>query len=244
MPQIERRECPPEFQERLTRAVGLNRYGEPNFIIVWGQSFTYTAGGVWPKPHGDGFFGYRQLMLSNSSPTGKGQPCWMILEWHPPEDYETPGMYYFRNRDDLTGLQVLGEYPYKGRYEVAFKLSSHEFRNGRLEFVNYHLDGMILDVLIPAIVEGQRMTMKQRLRRLRQIEEKQEKDHDKMVDDAIHASRRKPLPSQVDDRVRLIQQQMSNMLKTFGRVQPGLQINTLPTGAKHEPASYNAGKWA
>jgi hypothetical protein len=226
MPLIERRECPQEFQDRLTEAVGRNVHGDPNFIIAWGQTFTYTAGGVWPKPQGDGFFGYRQLPLSNSSISGKGQPCWMILEWHPPQDYETPGIYYFRNRDELTGLQVLGEYPYKGRYEVAFKLTSQEFRNGRLEIQNYHLDGMILDVLIPAIVEGQRMTMKQRLRRLREIDEQREKAEDQKIDDIVRSKKRNLLPSQIDDRVRLIQQQMSQMLKTFGRIQQGFKQNS------------------
>lgn len=226
MPAIERRECPPDFQQRLTDAVGLNRFGEPNFIVAWGQQYTYTAGGVWGHDH---FFGYRQLMLSNSSPSGKGVPCWMILEWHPPEDYETDAVYYFRNRDDVTGLQILGEYPYRGRYEIAFKLTSTEFSNGRLNVVHYHLDGMILDVLIPAIVEGQRMTMKQRLRRIREIEEKKERDFDSKVDAVLNNKRRNLLPSQIDDRARLIQQQMSTMLKTFGRVQPGFKINSMAT---------------
>lgn len=163
-------------------------------------------------------------MLSNSSPTGKGVPCWMILEWHPPEDYETDAVYYFRNRDDTTGLQILGEYPYRGRYEVAFKLSSTELRDGRLQVAHYHLDGMILDVLIPAIVEGQRMTMKQRLRKLREFEEKNEKDQDRKLDAILDQKNRRLLPSQIDDRVRLIQRQMGEMLKTFGRVQPGFKI--------------------
>lgn len=227
LPEIERRLCPPGFQQRLTDATGLNRYGEPNFLIAWGQTFTYTAGGVWPKPHGDGFFGYRQLPIANSSPSGRGMPCWMILEWHAPEDYETPGIYYFRNRDELTGLQLLGEYPYKGRYEVAFRLESMEFRNGRMEKQYYHLDGMILDVLIPAIVEGQRMSLKQRLYRLREADEAREKAEDKKIDDILQAKKRRLLPSQIDDRERLIQRQMSDMLKTFGRIQPGFKTNHL-----------------
>jgi hypothetical protein len=224
---VERRQCPPEFQERLTQAVGMNRYGEPNFIIAWGQTRTYTAGGVWPKPQGDGHFGYRQLMLSNSSPSGRGVPCWMILEWHPPEDYETDAVYYFRNRDDTTGLQILGEYPYKGRYEIAFKLTSTEFLNGRLEVQHYHLDGMILDVLIPAIVEGQRMTQRQRLEKLRKWEETKDREMENKIDAVLSNKRRALLPSQIDDRVRLIQRQMGEMLKTFGRVQPGFKINNL-----------------
>lgn len=224
MPEIERRICPPEYQDRLTDAVGTNQYGDPLFKIVWGQSETYTAGGVWAHDH---FLGYRKLMLSNSSPSGKGQPCWMILEWHPASDYNTDAVYYFENRDDATGLQTLGEYPYKGRYEVAFKLVSQEVRNGRMQLNYYHLDGMVLDLLIPAIVEAQRMTMRERLRAIREMEEREEKKKDLAVD-AIYNDRRKHiLPSQIADRERLIQKQMSFFLKQFGRVQPGFRTQSM-----------------
>lgn len=220
LPEIERRDCPPQFQERLTQAVGRNVHSDPLFLIVWGQSRTYTAGGVWRHDH---FLGYRQLMLSNSSPSGRGQPCWMILEWHPPSDYNTDAVYYFENRDDATGLQTLGEYPYKGRYEVAFKLVSQELRNGRLQVNYYHLDGMVLDILIPAIVEAQRMSLMDRLRAIRNMQEREEKDMERKVD-AIYNDRRKHvLPSVIEDRERLIQKQMSFFLKQFGRVQPGFQ---------------------
>ena len=224
MPEIERRRCPKRFQERLTRAVGTNQYGEPLFKIAWGQTQTYTAGGVWPHDH---FFGYRQLMLSNSSPSGRGQPCWMILEWHPPSDYNTDAVYYYENRDDATGLQTLGEYPYRGRYEVAFKLVSQEFRDGRMTILNYHLDGMVLDLLIPSIVEAQRMTMKERQRAIRNMQEQEEKKYDRTVD-AIYNDRRKHiLPSQIADRERLIQKQMSYFLKQFGSVQPGFKAQKI-----------------
>lgn len=224
MPEIERRRCPKRFQQRLTNAVGTNQHGDPLFKIAWGQSITYTAGGVWPHDH---FFGYRQLMLSNSSPSGRGQPCWMILEWHPPSDYNTDAVYYFENRDDATGLQTLGEYPYKGRYEVAFKLVSQELRNGRMQVNSYHLSSMVLDLLIPAIVECQKMNSKQRMRAIREMQEREDKKQDGVVD-AIYNDRRKHiLPSQIADRERLIQKQMSHFLTQFGSVQPGFKTNSI-----------------
>jgi hypothetical protein len=227
LPDVERRRCPQAFQDLLTRHVGLNRYGEPNFIIAWGQSYFYTAGGIWPKPHCDGYLGYRKLPLANSSFSGRGLPCWMILEWHAPEEYGTPAAYYYDNRDELTGLQTLGEFPHKGRYEIAYRLNSQEFRDGRMVVSNYHLDGWILDMLIPCILEGKRMDMKKRLRIMREADEKREKAEDDKIDDVLKASKRRLLPSQVDDRVRLIQRQMSEMLKTFGRIQPGFKTNSI-----------------
>jgi hypothetical protein len=224
MPDVERRKCPKVFQDRLTRAVGLNPHGQPNFTLEWGQSATYQAGGAWNHDH---YFGYRQLMKSNSSPSGKGQPCWMVMEWHPREDYDTAGIYYFRNRDESTGLQILGEYPYRGRYEVAFKLNTQEFRNGRMDMVYYHLDGWIIDWLVPIIQAGQKMTLQQRLKRIREQEEAHERDLDTKAEAMMNNAKRRLLPSQIDDRVRLIQRQMSEFLKQFGRIQPGFKINAL-----------------
>jgi hypothetical protein len=43
----------------------------------------------------------------------------------------------------------------------------------------------------------------------------------------MHGAKRRLLPSQIDDRVRLIQRQTSEMLKTFGRIQPGLKVNNI-----------------
>ena len=69
--------------------------------------------------------------------------------------------------------------------------------------------------------------MKQRLAKLRAYEEKKERDLDRNIDATLNGAKRRLLPSQIDDRVRLIQQQMSTMLKTFGRVQPGFKINSM-----------------
>ena len=59
--------CPEEFQERLTEIGGINRYDEPNFVMVWseggGPNSMYRAGAAWA---GDGqipFTGYRDLLV-------------------------------------------------------------------------------------------------------------------------------------------------------------------------------------
>lgn len=86
---MERRVVPPEYADFLARSGGSNMYGEPNFILFWGQTRT--------EPTGIG------EML-----TGHGIPAWMLAMWHPPSDYGSP----------VTWDWSSGPYPYRGRYEI------------------------------------------------------------------------------------------------------------------------------
>ena len=105
--------CPEEFQERLTEIGGVNRYDEPNFILVWSQggglNSMYRAGGAWEVDGLPSFIGYRDLLI------GGGVPCWALLQWHDASEYGTPEMYYVQNLDEDTQLQTLVEFPYNGR---------------------------------------------------------------------------------------------------------------------------------
>jgi hypothetical protein len=221
VPLIERRQCPVEFQERINRAVGLNRYGGPLWKIAWGQTETFRAGGYWPH---DNFLGYRQLMASNGAIDGDGEPCWMLLEWHPPEDYGSPGLYYFENRDEYTGLQTLGEFPYKGRYEVAFKMTSQELRNGRMDVIHYQLDGFIFAWLLPMLIAAQRMKMGDRMKLAKTLKAADEKAFDTNFADAMKSAKLAQGHSsqKVLDRELMMRKQMSTFLKKHGRPRPGM----------------------
>lgn len=225
MPATERRLCPPEFQQRIDRAVGLNRYGGPNWKIAWGQTETFRAGGYWPH---DRFLGYRQLMSSNGALDGEGEPCWMLMEWHPPEDYGSPAMYYFENRDEYTGLSILGEYPWKGRYEVKFKMTSQELRSGRMEILHYQLDGFIFAWLLPMLQVAQRMKMKDRMALAKKVKEADAKAFDTNFDDAMKSAKLAQGHStqKVLDRELMMRKQMSTFLRKHGRVRPGMHMNS------------------
>ncbi len=223
MPAIERRQCPQEFQERLTRAGGVNPYGEPLWKIAWGQTETFTAGGYFPH---DGFLGYRQLMTSNGSPNGDGEPCWMVMEWKPPEKYGAAAMYYWENRDEFTGLQTLGEYPYRGRYEIAFKLTSQEYRNGRMEVIHYQLDGFILDWLCPLLQRASAMSRKERMDLARKLKEADERAFDTNFEAAMknakHTDYSGHRTQRVLDRELMMRRQMAEFLKRYGRPRAGM----------------------
>lgn len=159
--------CPPDYQGRITAAGGVNRYGEPNFKLVWGEAHKSRAGGYWEKE--GGAIGYRDVYLTDS-------PCWLLLEWHSPEEYGTPISYYIENYDEGTGLQTLGEYPYKGRYEVLFTLRDTTMVNGKLVVNNMPLNAMLIDTVIPLMIMGKHLSYERRsqiLKERREIEEQQ-----------------------------------------------------------------------
>lgn len=146
---------PEDFQRLLTHLGGVNRYDEPNFKIGWAQYETFTAGGVWSVDECY-FRGYRQLLL------GSGEPCWVLMQWHDASTYGSPEGYYLSNYDEATGLQILGEYPYSGKYEVLYNLRWHEFANGRMEFHTMPLSPLTFELIIPIILKAQEVSLEKR----------------------------------------------------------------------------------
>jgi hypothetical protein len=136
--------APEHFQERLTELGGSSRYDDPLFIIFWGQYAygpgSFRSGGVWSVDE-QYFKGYRDLLK------GSGEPCWVLAQWNPPEAYGSPEAFYIQNYDDVTGLQLIGEYPYSGRYEVLFNLRWNEIENGKITFHTMPLNNSVFDMV-------------------------------------------------------------------------------------------------
>jgi hypothetical protein len=167
----EHRECPEDFQQRITEAGGVNKYDEPMFRIAWQRSETYRAGGIWAGGGQPTFIGYRDIPLSFD-------PGWAILQWQPPEKYGTPESYYVANYDEETGLQILGEYPYKGRYEVVIPLVSKTFTNGVLKIEHMELSSLLVDLIVPILKEAEGISFERR--RALMIEEKERRDKEEV----------------------------------------------------------------
>ena len=121
----ERRQCPAEFQDRLTRMFGTNRHGEPNFRIVWGQSEFLRMGNIWRDRFGNERRAYRDIYQCH------GMPCWVIMRWKQPAHYGSPETYYQNTWDDFSKMHFLGEYPWRGRYEIVQPLMRQEMTPGR-----------------------------------------------------------------------------------------------------------------
>lgn len=156
----ERRRCPAHFQERINRAAGFNRFGGPNFDIVWGQTATIRVD--------------RKPVLQQF-----GDACWVLRKWNAPEVYGTPELWAMdsvMNRD---------AFPYRGQYEILFPFKWSGIVNGRLIHEFMPLTSLIIDKVIPIIKQSQDATYWQRYVALRDRREKRERDHTNRIADCL-----------------------------------------------------------
>lgn len=186
---IERLQPPEHFQRRLTRMGGLNRYGLPNFRLVWAQTETTRQGGRW-ESEGEWFTGYRDVLL------GDGLPHWMLLQWadagkscsmpHLPP--ESDGAWYDANKCPATGLSLLGAYPYRGSYQIALQLRAKWFeKNIKGEPVlclhAFPLSSSIIDMMVPIIKATREISVRAKLKFMDDEKEKEETEYAKTVED-------------------------------------------------------------
>lgn len=152
----QRLECPPDFQERITAAGGVNKYDEPNFKITWMGTETIRAGGIWENPDlptVEHYRGYRDVLADVE---GEG---WALRQWMPAEFWGTPAQWYSDNFDPSCGMQILGGYPYSGRYMTVFPLVYHDGKKTEI----MPLNSFLIDVVIPIVVMAKEITEIQKL---------------------------------------------------------------------------------
>lgn len=107
----ETHDTPANVQERLTRAGGLNRFGEPNYRAVWGMNRLTPIGGEWEDK------GVVEIRMEPKYPQ---VDRWHIEKWVAPEVYGTPETWELTTREK--GVLALGPYPDRGEYEHCFTL--------------------------------------------------------------------------------------------------------------------------
>lgn len=168
--------CPPVYEQRILQAGGINRYGEPNFRLDWGERYTVRRGGVWDS--GDYYFkGYRDVLED-------GRPCWVVRQWNPPEFYGCPLLWFRDSYDPKSGLSLLGDFPYRGQYEAVQPLVWRGLVNGRLVVETMPLNGMIVDILIPMIKHWKTVQSWRKELAFKNWQERKERDFDKKLEDA------------------------------------------------------------
>lgn len=109
------REAPKEVQDRLTKAGGLNRFGGPNFRLIWGWANTNT---VYNR-HTREYERRPRYML-------KKRDRWFLEKWFAPEFYGTPRMWRRQFTENIDGraVDLLGPFPERGEYEQLLTIET------------------------------------------------------------------------------------------------------------------------
>jgi hypothetical protein len=118
-------DAPATIQERVSRAGGANRFGEPNFRVVWGGARLAWIGGRWTDRDAHGNV-LREAIELRRVPKYIPEDRWHIERWMPPESYGSPDDWRAQTTEIEDGIRVpaLGPYPARGEYEHCFTLQT------------------------------------------------------------------------------------------------------------------------
>lgn len=168
-----------QIQERVTRAGGTNRHGEPNFRVVWGGSRLTWIGGRWTDRDASGNF-VRERVELRRVPKYLPIERWHIERWMPPESYGSPKEWYEQTTEIEDGISVaaLGPYPARGEYEHCFTLEST-----RGEFIP--LTTAACDWIVRAIEWSGRQAPRERRGAIAAREARRARDWDRDADDVL-----------------------------------------------------------
>jgi hypothetical protein len=114
-------ETPANIAHRLASAGGLNRFGEPNYRVVWGWNRLAWIGGKFEDRDTNGDL-LREVVELRLEPKYPAVDRWHVERWVPPEAYGSPALWYAQTVESSNGIRVpaLGPYPARGEYEHCF----------------------------------------------------------------------------------------------------------------------------
>jgi hypothetical protein len=175
----ETHEAPAAICERIARAGGTNRFGEPNFRVVWGGSRLAWIGGRWVDRDAHGNVIREAIELRQEL---KYIPAerWHLERWMPPEAYGSPEEWFARTVEVEDGIRIpaLGPYPSRGEYEHCFTLQSAEG-----EFVP--LGPAVCDWVVRAVEWARRQPRHAGRQAIASREARRERDWDRGADELL-----------------------------------------------------------
>lgn len=175
----ETHEAPAHVRERIARAGGANRFGEPNFGVVWGGSRLAWIGGRWTDRDAHGNV-VREAIDLRRVPKYLPHDRWHIERWMPPEAYGSPEQWYAQTIEIENGIRIpaLGPYPSRGEYEHCFTLAG-----AHGEFIP--LTASACDWIVRAIEWSRRQPRNAGRASLAAREARRARDWDRAVDEIL-----------------------------------------------------------
>ncbi len=186
----ETHDTPPRIAARLARAGGSNRFGEPNFRVVWGWARLSWIGGRWNDRDAHGNV-LRSVIELRRVPKYIPFDRWHIERWLAPETYGSPQIWHAATweREDGILVPALGPFPARGEYEHCFTLAGP-----RGEFIA--LDSAACDEIVRAIEWARRQPRQDARGALLTRESRRDRiwdtRADALLDDAVPAFHSQP----------------------------------------------------
>lgn len=207
--QRESHKAPEWFTEELTRIGGKNRFGGPNFDVVWSECATIERDG--------------QTVLQCPGP-----PCWLLREWNPPEVYGPP--------ETWDSLDTGEAWPQFGKYEIVQPFRASQVLNGKLVHEPMPLARLILDMVVPIILAARDYTQEKCRLALQEQKEREEKARENKIADALQDAmpawlgpvsyaRQKLRTSLIDKKAHEIQKQWQHAMAFYAKHAKGPSIH-------------------
>lgn len=203
--QIEHHDCPKHVAEELRLAGGLNRFGEPNFRVVWGYDRIVPIHGEWQEFEQfictltDKFTGFsesrpatrlvRSVVETRMVPKYLPGNCWHLEMWRPPEEYGSPEEWGKAGQEviGLSTIDTSGPYPERGEYELCYPLT----HDGTSSGTPIPLVADVVAELVRLIVHGRNgFSFAQRKAAIEQEERRKEEGFLRVTEDRLKDSLR------------------------------------------------------
>lgn len=204
---IEHHGCPSYAALRLLTVGGRNRFGEPNWRIVWGYDRIVKITGRWdimepakiigqPVRGPDGRLHQpiiaprlvQSKLETREVPKYLPGNCWHLERWRPPEAYGTPEQWRERGLEVEGGITVdtAGEYPARGDWELVLPLTDDGTPQGKC----VHLDAAYVELVVNLVQRSDDVTPSQRKAAIAQREFKRDLQYTECLRDILREGRR------------------------------------------------------
>ena len=177
--------------QRLARAGGLNRFGEPNYRAVWGWNRLAWIGGKFTEHDPASGSLLREVVELRQEPKYPAVNRWHIERWVPPEVYGSPRAWYAQTIERENGISIpaLGSYPSRGEFEHCLTLEG-----SRGEFIQ--LTPTATEHIARAIEFSRRFPCSRKKRSLDDRAQREERAYESwaydQLDDAVPAFHKQP----------------------------------------------------
>ena len=118
-------EIPKSLETRLIAVGGLNRFGEPNYRVVWGGTRLTWIGGEWVDTD-NSTNTIRRVIEERQVQKYFPAERFYLEKWMPPEHYGSPEDWAQNQIETVDGLRIpnLGPYPSRGEYELSMRFQT------------------------------------------------------------------------------------------------------------------------